>query len=159
MFSTPLSKIRSRQVRELKLTGLIAYIMFYKIGKFESSTITNDVIMTSVPKTMTKFGPSRNQTNYISFDESYPKMYLLLSSSDYVKSYRHFCQILAFFTMPAHQIWSCQVTQEANFKSFYFVLILHLIFRKSTKFLVEKLSTSEVISQKPHPGGKHPQCL
>ena len=29
--------------------------------------------------------------------------------------------------MPAHQIWSCQVAQDANFKNFYFVLILHLI--------------------------------
>ena len=28
--------------------------------------------------------------------------------------------------------------------------------RKSYKFLVEKLSTSEVISQKPHGGRKHP---
>ena len=28
--------------------------------------------------------------------------------------------------------------------------------RKVTKFLVEKLSTSEVIGQKPHGGGKHP---
>ena len=47
-----------------KLTGLKAYIMFYKIRKFESSTITNDVIMTSLPKTKAKFGPRRNQTNY-----------------------------------------------------------------------------------------------
>ena len=29
-----------------------------------------------------------------------------------------FCQILAFLTMPAHQIWSCYLTQEANFKKF-----------------------------------------
>ena len=27
---------------------------------------------------------------------------------------------------------------------------------KATKFLVEKLFTSEAISQKPHRGGKHP---
>ena len=37
-------------------------------------------------------------------------------------------------------------------ESFYFVLILHLIAGKVTKFLVEKLSTSEVVSQKPHEG-------
>ena len=30
-------------------------------------------------------------------DESYPKMYFLLNLSHYVKSYGHFCQILAFF--------------------------------------------------------------
>ena len=38
-------------------------------------------------------------------------------------------------------------------KNFYFVLILHLILGKVTKVLVEKLSTSEVISQKPLGGG------
>ena len=38
-------------------------------------------------------------------------------------------------------------------KKFYFSLILHLILGKVTKFLVEKLSISEVISQKPHGGG------
>ena len=38
-------------------------------------------------------------------------------------------------------------------KFFYFVLILHLILGKVTKFLVEKLSTSEVISEKPQGGG------
>ena len=60
--------------------------------------------MTSLPKTMEKCGPPRNQTNYISFkgtDESYPKMYFLLNLSHYVKSYGHLCQILTFFTMPA----------------------------------------------------------
>ena len=31
VFSTPVCKIRSRRPRELKLTGLIAYIMLYKI--------------------------------------------------------------------------------------------------------------------------------
>ena len=38
-------------------------------------------------------------------------------------------------------------------KKIYFFLILHLILGKVTKFPVEKLSTSEVISQKPHGGG------
>ena len=46
---------------------------------------------------------------------------------------------------------------KANFEKIYFFLILHLILDKAAKFLVEKLSTSEVISQKPHGGGgKHP---
>ena len=70
--------------------------------------------------------------------------------------YVKFCQILAFLTMPTLQIWPCHVTQEANFEKIYFFLIVHLILDKA-KFLVEKLSTSEVISQKPHWGvGKHP---
>ena len=91
------------------------------------------------------------QVVYLSkgIDESYPKMYFLLNLSHYVKSYGH-CQILAFFTMPAHQVWLCHVTQEAFSKIFYFVLILHLILVKVKKFLDEKLSISEVISQKPH---------
>ena len=79
-------------------------------------------------------------------------MYFLLILSHYVKSYGFLCQILAFFKMPAPQIWPCHVTQEANFEKLYFFLILHLILGKVTKFLVEKLSTSEVISQKPHGG-------
>ena len=53
--STPLCKIRSRHPRKLKFTGSIAYIMFYKIYKFEILTIINDVILTSLPKTMAKF--------------------------------------------------------------------------------------------------------
>ena len=52
--------------------------------------------------------------------------------------------------MPALQMWPCHVTQDANF---YFFLILHLILGKAAKFLAEKLSTSKVISQKPHGGG------
>ena len=69
--------------------------------------------MTSLPKRMAKFGYPRNQTKYISF-ESYPKINL----SHCVKSYRHFCQILTLFTMPAHQIWSCHMTQDANFRRY-----------------------------------------
>ena len=52
----PLCKIRSRHSRKLKFAGLIAYVMFYKISKLESLTIINDVIMTSLPKTMGKCG-------------------------------------------------------------------------------------------------------
>ena len=51
-----LCKIRSRHLRKLKFTGLIAYVMFYEICKFESLTTINDVIMTSLPKTMGKCG-------------------------------------------------------------------------------------------------------
>ena len=43
-------------------------------------------------------------------------MYFLLNLSHYAKRYRHLCQILAFFTIPALQIWPCHVTQEANFE-------------------------------------------
>ena len=89
-------------------------------------------------------------------------MYFLLNLSHYVKSFGHLSQILAFFMMPALQIWPCHVTQEANFEKKIF-LILHLILGKAATFLVEKLSTSEVIRQKPHGGGggveNTPQCF
>ena len=90
-----------------------------------------------------------------SIDKSYPKMYFLLNLSHCLKSYGHFCQFFCccFFTMPAHQKWSCHVTQDAEFEFFYFVLILYLILRNVTKFLVERFFTLEVISQKPHGGG------
>ena len=56
--------------------------------------------------------------------------------------------------MPAHQIWSCHVTQEANFKIFLFCPNFTFNIRKiHKKFPVERLSTSEVISHKPHRGG------
>ena len=54
------------------------------------------------------------------------------------------------FRMPAHQIWSCHVTKDVSFEHFLLVLLLHLILGKVTKFSVEKLSTSDVISKKPH---------
>ena len=41
----------------------------------------------------------------------------------------------------------------------YLFLILHLTLDKAAKFLVEKLFTSEVISQKPHGGWKAPPVL
>ena len=81
----PLRKIRSRHPRKLKRLRLIDYIMFYKIRSFESPTVTDDVIMTSLPKTMAK-------------------MRFLLNWSHCVKSYGHFCQILALLMIPAHQI-------------------------------------------------------
>ena len=78
----------------------------------------NDVIMTSLPKTMEN--AVLLETKQIIYhskgnDERYPKMYFLLNLSHYVKSYGHLCQFLAFFAMPALQIWPCHVTQEANF--------------------------------------------
>ena len=78
--------------------------------------------------------------------------FFLLNLSHYVKIYEHLCQILAFFIMPAPQIWPCHATQETNFEKFSFFLFLHSMLGKVTKFLAEKLSTSEVISQKPRGG-------
>ena len=90
---------------------------------------------------MAKFGPPQNQINYRplkGIDESYPKIYFLLNLSHYVKSYGHFCQILAFFTMPAHQIWSCHVTHKANFEHFLFFPNSTFNIEKSHKIPSEK---------------------
>ena len=48
------------------------------------------------------------------------KCTFLLNLSHYVKRYGHLCQILAFSTMPAHQIWSRHVTHEASFELLLF---------------------------------------
>ena len=77
-------------------------------------------------------------------------MYFLLNLSLNVK-------VMGIFTMPAPQIWPCHVSQKAIFeKKIIFFVIMHLILGKVKKFPVEKLSTSEVISQKPHGGSKTP---
>ena len=60
-------------------------------------------------------------------------MCFLLNLSHCVKSYGHFCQILALFTMPAHQICSCHVTQDANFENFLFCPNSTFNIRKSHK--------------------------
>ena len=89
-------------------------------------------------------------------DESYPKMCFLLNLSHCIKRHGHFCQILALLrfrlTRYGHVTWpKMQIS-----KTFYFFLILHSISGKVTKFLVEKLSTSEVVSKKPHEGLETP---
>ena len=86
-------------------------------------------------------------------------MHFSLNLSHYVKNCGHFCQILAFFIMPAHQILSYHVTKKQISHFFYFVLILHLILGKITKLLVEKLYISEVSSQKPQGSWKYPVPL
>ena len=58
--------------------------------------------------------------------------------------------------MTTHQIWSCHVTQVANSENFQLWSSSELTLGKVTKFLVQKLYTSDVISQKPQGGGKHP---
>ena len=63
--------------------------MFYIICKFESSATTNAVIMTSLPKTIA------NIRNVLM--RAFQKMYFLLNLCHCVKSYGHYCQILAFF--------------------------------------------------------------
>ena len=65
-------------------------------------------------------------------------MHFLLNLSHCVKSYGHFCQILAFFTMPAPQIWSFHVPQEANFEHFLICPNFTFSIRKSHKISIGK---------------------
>ena len=60
-------------------------------------------------------------------------MYFLLILSHCVKRYEHFCQILALFTMPTHQIWSCHATRVNNFEKFLFCPNSTFNIRKSHK--------------------------
>ena len=151
-FSESAHKTCQRQTTELKLCKLIVQSKFHKICKFENHVTRNDVIMMSLSKTMKNNGELRTSAKPYKLytnrkvDESCPKMYFLLNLSHYVKSCGHFCQILASFlryplTKYGHITWP----KKQISKIFYFLLILHLILGKVTKFLVEKLSTSEVI--------------
>ena len=54
--------------------------------------------------------------------------------------------------MPADQIWSCHVIEDANFEKFLFYPNSTFNIRKSHKISSGKLSTSEIIRQKPHGG-------
>ena len=83
-------------------------------------------------------------------DESYPKMYFLLNLWALLSNFWHFLQCL--LTKYGRVTWP----KKEISKNFYVFLILHLILGKVTKFIAEKPSTSEVISQKPHWGWKTP---
>ena len=83
------------------LTGLIAYIIFYKICKFGNLPMRNDVIMTSLPKNNGKIRTSAKPNKLYIIRKvlmrAMQKCTFLLNLSHYVKRYGHFCQILAFF--------------------------------------------------------------
>ena len=130
--------------------------------KFENHVTRNDVIMTSLPKTMENADVlETKQIIYYSkgIDESHPKMYILLNLSHYVKRYGHLSQILAFFAMPALQIWPCHVTQEANFEKKLFFpnssinigKICKLSGRKSLYFRSYQSKTSRRVENIPPP--------
>ena len=62
-----------------------------------------------------------------------------------LKSYGHFCQILALLTIPAHHIWSCHVTQDENFEN--------LLFCPNSTFNIRKSSLFQKLSAKDLTGG------
>ena len=75
-----------------------------------------------------------------------------------VKSYGHFCQMLALFTMSTHQIWSCHMTQDANFRNVLFCPNSTFNMRKSHKIYSGKALYFRSYRRKPLRvmGGKHP---
>ena len=85
------------------------------------------------------------------------KMHFLLNWSHCVKSYGHFWHILALLTIPAHQIWSCQVTQDVNFESLLFCPNSTFNIRKSHKISSGKALYFRLIIK--NLTGKHRQCL
>ena len=60
-----------------------------------------------------------------------------------------FVKFLPLFTMPAHQIWSCHVTQEANFKNFSFFPNFTFDIRKSHKISSGKALWFRIYQAKP----------
>ena len=107
---------------ELKLGKLIVHSKIHKICKFENHVTRNDVIMTSLPKTMEKCGPP--QTKQIIYhskgiDESYQKMFW------------------QFYDTRSPNMAMSRDPRSKFRKNFL---------GKVTNFLAEKLSTSEVIS-------------
>ena len=74
-------------------------------------------------------------------------MYFLSNLSHCVKNYGRSCQILSFFTMPACQIWSCHITQNANFENVLFCPNSTFNIGKVTKFLVESSLVQKLLGK------------
>ena len=109
--------------------------------------------MTSLPKTMAKFGLPRNYTI-----PELSKYVLFIDFEPLCQKLSAFCQVLACFTMPTHQIWSSHVTQNANFPNFLFCPNSTLNIWNSHKTSSRKLSTSEIITQRAQ-GKNTSHCL
>ena len=98
----------SRQPKTFKLRRLI--LCFLECANLE---------MTSSGKAIAKFGPPRNQTNFISFE-----MFLYqLSKNVLFIEFEPLCQTLwtfmsnvDFFILTINQIWSSHMTQVSNLK-------------------------------------------
>ena len=84
-FSESVYKSSQRQPTELKLGKLIVHSKFHKICKFENHVTRNDVIMTSLPKTIEKQWGNADlrETKQIIYhskgiDKSYPQTVLFI---------------------------------------------------------------------------------
>ena len=105
---------------------------------------------------MTKFGPPRNQRNYITFQKVLIRAiekctFIELNLSYCVKSHGHLLLNFGCFHNAHAPKMVMSIDPDANFKNLHFVLILHLIIGNVPKFLVEnsllqKLSTKNLTS-------------
>ena len=150
-FTESVYKTCQRQSTELKLGKLIVHSKFHKIRKFENHVTRNDVIMTSLSKTMKKCGPPRDQINYISFE----RYWWELSKNVLFIEFEPLCQKLWAFMSNFGIFYNARSPNMAmsrdprsKFRKKICFPNSALISGTVTKFLVEKLSTSEVISQK-----------
>ena len=99
--------------------------------------------MMSLQKTMAKFRPLQNQTKYIS-----SKNVLFIEFEPLCQKLWAFLSNLGSFYDACSPNMVMSHDPRCKFqKLFNFVLILYLILGKVTKFPVEKLSTSKVISK------------
>ena len=92
------------------------------------------ITMVPLPKPMAKLGLSRNQTNYISFDTSYPKNVLSLE-------FGTLCQNVMGINVKFSRVLPCRLTKYGHItrlklqisKIFNFLLISTFDIRKVTK--------------------------
>ena len=68
VFRDPLMISGTSKASPMKLCTVIVLLNTYQNTKRNFKNMTYDVTMTSLPKTMGKFGPLRNQANYIPFE-------------------------------------------------------------------------------------------
>ena len=105
-FSESVYNTCQRQPTELKLCKLIVYPKFHKIYKSENHVTRNDVILTSLPKTMEQWeNVDLLETKQIIYhskgiDESCPKMYFLLNLSTMSKVVGIFVKFWHFLRCP-----------------------------------------------------------
>ena len=95
----------------------------------------------------------------MSLPKAIAKMCFLLNWNHCVKSYGYFCQILALLVIPAHQIWSFHVTQDAKFKNYLFCPDSTFNIRKSHKLSSGKALYFRCYQQETSSGGTPPVPL
>ena len=86
-------------------------------------------------------------------DQSYTKRAFYRIWATVSKGIGIFVKFWLFFAMPGHQIWSCHVTQDANFELFLFCPNSTFNIRKSQKISGGKALYFRSYQQKTLPGG------